>query len=578
MQLLKVYSNKASFHTVKFKTNQSNFIVAKQKNPGSNEDGKTYNGVGKSLLVKIIHFCLGANKKNYKVFCEKLEGWEFYLDFMIKGSEYTAIRKTDEPGKIILNDEELTLAKFNKTMEKLCFSIPESVAQLSFRSLLPFFIRPQKESYFDCKKPGKTGSEYQTLLYNSFLIGLDINLAVKKYNLRKEQERIRKLEKNFKDDSLLRDFFSGSRDVSLTLADLEEKINKIESDLKQFKVAEDYHDIQREADAIERKLFDINNEITMIHNTINNIEKSLSITPSMSGADLEAVYSEVKVIFPDNLKKSLSDIDDFYSKLISNRIRRLSEQKNQLTITLDEKTKESNSLKRKLDQLISYLGEHQALDLFISLSEKVASLKSEKENLEKYQILQSEYKTKERQTEKDMIELSEITDNYLSEIESSTNAIKEYFRTMAKNFYPQSVVGLTIKTNEGENQLIFDIDPKIESDASDGINNVKIFCYDLSILIEGKNHNIDFVFHDSRLYDGIDERQKTTMFKIINDVFLNGSKQYISTINQNQLQEIRNNLTEEEYKILIEDNTIMTLTDDSDSEKLLGIKVDIGNS
>jgi uncharacterized protein YydD (DUF2326 family) len=112
---------------------------------------------------------------------------------------------------------------------------------------------------------------------------------------------------------------------------------------------------------------------------------------------------------------------------------------------------------------------------------------------------------------------------------------------LAKTFYPQSIAGLTINTNEGENQLVFDIEPKIESDGSDGISNVKLFCFDISILFEGENHNMEFIFHDSRLFDGIDERQKTTMFKII------------------------------------EDNTILTLTDDSDTEKLLGIKVDIGN-
>lgn len=578
MQLLKVYSNKPSFRTVEFKIGQPNFIVAKQKEPGSNEGGKTYNGVGKSLLITIIHFCLGASKKDYTIFCEKLAGWEFYLDFMIDERVYKVERKTDEPEKVILNNQELTLDKFSKKMCKLCFVIPDNTAFLSFRALLPFFIRPNRESYVDCKKPGKKGSEYQTLLYNSFLIGLDINLAEKKYKLRKEQEKIRKLEKSFKGDSLLRDFFYGNRDVSITLADIDEKINKIEADLKQFKVAEDYHEIQREADAIEKKLFDINNEIIMIQNNIDNIQKSLNIKPSMSSSELEAIYKEVKVIFPENLKKNLIDIDNFYNKLISNRIRRLSEQQNKFKITLNEKINESNSLKGKLDQLMSYLGEHQALDLFISLSKMVASLKYEKANLEKYQLLQAEFKTKERQIEKEMIELSEITDSYLSEIENTTNAIKEFFRTLAKNFYPQSGAGLSIKTNEGENQRIFDIEPKIESDASDGINNVKIFCYDLAILIEGKNHKIDFIFHDSRLYDGIDKRQKTTMFKIINDVFNNKNMQYISTVNQNQLKEIRGNLSEEEYKTLIEDNTILKLTDDSDKEKLLGIKVDIGNT
>ncbi len=577
MQLVRVYSNHNSFRNVYFNLNKPNFIIAKQKDPGNSEDGKTYNGVGKSLLVRIVHYCLGSSIKDYKVFCEKLSGWEFFLDFKIGVRNFTASRTTDEPNKITLNGEQTSLDKFKKEMEKLCFSIPEDVSYLSFRSMIPFFIRPKKESYVDCKKPGKAGSEYQTLLYNSFLLGLDIKLAEKKYKLKKEQERIRKLEKNFKEDSLLRDYFTGDRDVSLTLVDLDEKIKRIDEDLNNFKVADDYHDIQKEADSVEKELFDLNNEITIIKNNIAHIDESLKITPSMNSSELESIYAESKVFFPEIVKKSLNEIDNFYTNLLTNRIRRLSEQKNQLKIIQNQKIKTSKNLKEKLDRLLKYLGEHQALDLFLSLSHKVAELKSQKENLEKYQILQSEYKSKERQTEKDMIDLSEITDTYLSKIEDNTRIIREFFRSLAKTFYPQSIVGLTISTNEGENQLVFDIEPKIESDGSDGISNVKLFCYDLSLLFEGENHNIDFIFHDSRLYDGIDERQKTTMFKIIGRYFSKSDKQYISTVNQNQLNEIKANLSPEEYKFIIEDNTILTLTDDSDTEKLLGIKVDIGN-
>ena len=122
----------------------------------------------------------------------------------------------------------------------------------------------------------------------------------------------------------------------------------------------------------------------------------------------------------------------------------------------------------------------------------------------------------------------------------------------------------------------FDIDAKIESDTSDGINNVKIFCYDLTILFKGYNHHMDFIFHDSRLFDGIDERQKTDIFRTVYEEFYNTNKQYIASVNQNQLGEIKGQLTEEEFKKIIIDNTVLTLTDESDSQKLLGIKVDIG--
>ena len=36
--------------------------------------------------MRIIHFCLGASKDDYKEFCEKLPGWEFYLDFEIENT------------------------------------------------------------------------------------------------------------------------------------------------------------------------------------------------------------------------------------------------------------------------------------------------------------------------------------------------------------------------------------------------------------------------------------------------------------------------------------------------------------
>jgi len=577
MQLIKVYSNKQSFKTVEFNTTGLSFILAKQKNPGLSEKGKTYNGVGKSLLVRIIHFCLGARTEDYKDFCEKLKDWDFFLDFRVEDQEYTVTRTTSEPQKIILNKKEFSLNKFNEQMKDLCFCIPDNISYLSFRSLLPFFIRPKKEFYVAYNKPGKTGSEYQALLYNSFLIGLDVILAQKKYKIRKEQERIKNLEMNFKKDSLLKDFFTGNKDASLTLIDLEERIKKLDEDLNHFKVADDYHVVQLDADKVENELFTLNNSIIMLQNNIENISKSLTFSPDMNKDDIKAIYSESKVHFPESITKTLDDLEHFYKKLIFNRKKRLLEQQNKLKFEQNDKNVEANKLKIELDKLMKYLGEHQALDLFLTLSNKSATLKSERNNLKKYKLLQAEYKVKERLTEKDLIELTEVAENYLKEIESETVELRDYFRSLAKVFYPDSVAGLTIESNDGDNQLLFNIDAKIESDASDGINNVKIFCYDLTILFKGHNHKMNFIFHDSRLFDGTDERQKTDIFRTIYQRFSKTNKQYIATVNQNQLDEIKRQLSAEEFDNIITNNTVLTLTDDSDSEKLLGIKVDLGD-
>ena len=575
MQLRKVYSNKASFRTVEFNTTGLSFVVAKQKNIGLSEQGKTYNGVGKSLLVRIVHFCLGARAEDYKIFCEKLPDWEFFVDYEIDNKSYTVKRATSNPGKITLNNEVISIKKFNEKMKSLCFDIPENISFLTFRSLIPFFIRPKKESYVAYNKPGKSKTDYQKLLYNTFLLGLDVALAQKKYKIRKEQERVKNNEKNFKNDSLLRDFFTGNKDVVLTLVDLEERIKRLDDNLSNFKVADDYNDVQLEADRVEKELFSLNNHVIMLQNNIENINKNLENSPDINKDNIKAIYSESKINFSENMIKTLDELEVFYEKLISNRKRRLLEQQNKLKLEQRGKKSDVGKLQKELDKLIKYLGEHQALDLFISLSNKNAELKAERDRLQKYQEFQSEYKIKERQFEKDFIELTEDTEQYLTEIESDTVVLRDYFRSLAKIFYPDSVAGLTIECNDGENQLQFNIDAKIESDASDGINNVKIFCYDLTILFKGYNHKIDFIFHDSRLFDGTDERQKADMFKTVYEKFTHVNKQYIATVNQNQLDEIKRHMTDDEFEKIITRNTVLTLTDESDYDKLLGIKVDI---
>jgi len=575
MRLIKVYSNQGGFKTVEFNKTGLSFIVAKQKNSGSNEQGKTYNGVGKSLLVRIIHFCLGASTKDYKIFCEKLPGWEFFIDYEIDDIEYTAKRTADNPKKITLNNMEISVDNFNKKMKSLCFDIPEDISFLSFRSLIPFFIRPRKKSYVSYDKPSKSGSEYQSLLNNAFLLGLDVYLAQKKYEIRKEQERIKKLEKNFKDDSLLRDYFTGNKDVTLTLVDLEERIKKLDDDLHYLEVAEDYKDVQVEANKVEKELFALNNSVIMFQNNIENINKSLKISPDMNKGDIKAIYNESKIHFPEKMAKTLDELEVFYEKLIANRKRRLLEQQNKLKQEQQSKKINVKKLQKEFNKIMQYLGEHQALDIFVKLSNQNAELKAKRDSLKKYQELQSEYKVKEREYEKRLIEHTELTEHYLAEIKHDTSVLRDYFRSLAKIFYPDSVAGLTIESNSGENQLRFNINAKIESDTSDGINNVKIFCYDLTLLFKGYNHNIDFIFHDSRLFYGIDPRQKADMFKTVYQKFSQENKQYIATVNQNQLNEIKEYIKDDVFKKIISQNTVLTLTDESDYSKLLGVKVEI---
>ena len=569
MLLKRIYANKKTFKTITFNETGLNFIAAKQQDQNKDTSGKTYNGVGKSLLVSIIHFCLGADSNHYSSFCAQLPTWEFYLDFSINGNAFTSKRTTENPNRILLNDIEYTLENFKTQLSDLCFDIPAGVNTLSFRALLKFFIRPNNDWYVDVM--GKHHSDYQKLLYNAFLLGLDVLLIQQKSILKKERDRIKLLENNFKVDDFLRDYSSGSKDVSLAIVDLKDQIEKLEGDLREFRVADDYQDVQRKADQIEKELFNINNSIILKQNNLDSINDSLQIHTGTDQSDIQKIYEEVNIHFPEQLLKTLSDLESFYEKLILNRESRLLNQKNRIEQEIYTLAKHVNSLKDELDRLMKYLGEHQALDVFVAVNNELAHYKSELERLLNYQTMLSDYKVRLREIDTDMIQQSEITESYLREFEPKLTIIRDYFRTLSKRFYSNSNAGITVSNNDGLNQQRFNISAKIESDDSDGINRVKIFCYDMTILFKGQNHNIDFVFHDSRLFDGIDERQLAVMFKILSEIFAESGKQYIATINQNHLAELASNMDKEMFDEIITRNTVLTLTDESDSGKLLGI-------
>ncbi len=573
MRLIELSANKPSFKTVHFNPTGPSFILAIQKDPESSEKKRTYNGVGKSLIIALVHFCLGSSSK--QGFETALPGWIFSLTFEVDGKTYIAERDTDRQKDVILNGTPLNLKELKEKLEELCFEIPQGSKNLTWRTLLPAFIRSNRSAYMDFDKFGGTGNDDQKQAVNAFLLGLDINFIEKKLSLKHDQERISKLTDNFKKDSILKDFFTGNRDVTLSIAELTDQIGRLEQDLSKFEVAEDYYEIKAKADRTQRELNELSNRLVLLRGQEAAIEKSLAFSPDLGREKIEQVYVEAKLYFPENVKVRLCQVEQFHKDLALHREKRLAKQKRKIAeeiSTLKEKEKKD---RQTLDSLLKYLGAHHALDVFVNLSNKLADLRTRLEGIKAYEKMRGEYSRRQRDLKERFIEENRQTDNYLNNIKAVLEENLDFFRTLSKRFYPDSPSGITVDLNEGENRKRFNIDAKIESDSSGGINNVKIFCYDLTLLFKKRNHRINFIFHDSRLFNGVDERQITEMIKVVGDLFVDSDKQYIVTMNQNQLEEIRRHLPTEQVQSLIEKNTVLTLTDGSPEEKLLGMNVDL---
>ena len=218
-------------------------------------------------------------------------------------------------------------------------------------------------------------------------------------------------------------------------------------------MAENYYDIQIQANKIEKELFELRNKIILLSNNLDLVNESLQIKPSDENArNILKIYEESNIYFSELITKKIRGFRRILQKLIDSRKRRLYEQKIKLEKQLSEENENARNLQIEFDKLMIYLGEHGALDVFVKLSEKLSNLKSNRDSLKKYHDLQIEYRDRLRNIEKEQIEQSGITDKYLIDTYSEVNELRNYFRDIAKRFYPNNVVGLTIENNDGSNK------------------------------------------------------------------------------------------------------------------------------
>ncbi|PAE25599.1 DUF2326 domain-containing protein [Bacillus sp. 7894-2] len=572
MRLIRLSSNMNSFHTIEFKDGL-NLIIGKQANPDDKSLDKTYNGVGKSLLIYILHFCLGSNK--IAPFEEKIPGWEFTLEFSIDGELYTSVRNTSNQSKIFLNGEKLTLAKFRSIMLEKVFGVTEKINNLTFNTLFPRFIRRDRESYVTYDAFIKNEQEYSKVLNNSFLLGLETEFVTEKQRLRTLFRQTKELKTNIEEDPIIREHFNNNEDTEIEILDLEDNIERLKNELAEFKIAANYKDIEKEADEKHYQLKELENKRTLINNSIKHINKSLEIKPDLSEKKVINLYNQAQIEVPEMIVKKMEEAINFQKNLLKNRNRRLTNEK----IKNHDKLKETEELievvGKELDKALRYLNTHGALEDYNALNKKLNDMQTKLERLNEYQEILRTYKKKLKDVQSDFNTQNNETDNYLENLQDLLEDIMTTFRDLSKTFYEKKPGGIKVINNDGDNTIRFDIIAKIQDDSSDGVNEVKIFCFDMTILLLKQNHKFEFLFHDSRLFGNMDPRQRYSLLKLAYEKVNSEGLQYIATINEDIILSFKDLMTEEEYKNIIEDSTRLVLTDESDKSKLLGIQVDM---
>lgn len=575
MRLISLTANGAGFHPVKFNRRGASFILGKQKarDEKDKSQGQTYNGVGKSLLLYLINYCLGAEVK--ESFTSQLAGWEFVLTIEIGGHEVPITRRISDSGMILFGTEELTLKDFRERIQVTAFPGTEDLKFLTFRSLMGLFLRPGKSAYTWYDGIHFSEKPVQKQIRSAYLLGLDVGLVLAKYELVQELRDMQDMSKRFAKDAIIKEYFHGKKDVNLDIRDLQEELAVLQKSLDEFRVAENYHEVEQSLGELKARLQKMRNAALATENKLRQVEDSLKTKNEITLEGVREAFARASVHFPPPLIRSIEEVEQFHFRLLSMREVRLKKEKKGLETRLAGMTTNLKTLNTEIDQNLRFLNDHGALGELLSLKDRANEVRNTLQRLLDFKELTKKYKDRSAELQVDLANANLASQHYLAENEETINEAAETFRKLAKRIYPGKQSGLTIENDLGENQTRFKIDVKILDDASDGINEAKIFAYDMTLVSLRRNHDVQFLCHDSRLFSDIDPRQRAPVFQIAADLSEERDFQYIATVNEDQVEAIRPVLGDDEFKRVVLDRVVLELKDDSAEDKLLGLEVDL---
>jgi len=575
MKIVKVYSNK-NFKNIEFKENFNAIIAFIQ----SKEKKDTHN-LGKTSLIRVIDFLLLASidKNKDKLFGNDIFiGQSFFGEFKLNSGKYLVIKRSvDIPTKISfkINTTKLENFQTNLIWDKEDLSFKKAKEQLEdylsfdvlnnwpYRKSITYYLRSQQD-YLDVFKLNNFKGKHKDWKPFVFdLLGFNGDLIKEKLETEEIVDELKKklntLEIEAQVDSKEKDRLEGLLEIKTNeLEEVENFINKFnfyKSDLELNKNI---------VENIDLKIQALNTDRYRVTFEIDKIEKSLAdVLDDIEMENIEELFSEVNLFFPDQLKKRYNELIDFQKSLTIERKQFLKENLSELKQEFTQINKSINELETEKSSLLSVLTEKDSYQKFKEYHKNLTETEVEIERIkDKLKAIDNSLIIeKEIETNKD------IVDNKINELKSALKdrkhaTINKIFNSIIKDILNTNAL-ISLNINRQGN-IEYNADYQNPSDLiktseAQGTTYKKLLCvaFDLSTLINYSEKSFyKFVYHDGVL-EGLDDRIKVRYINLVKTLCKKYNLQYILTLIDSDIP--KDNLD------IISDKEICLLLNDKDN-------------
>jgi uncharacterized protein YydD (DUF2326 family) len=582
MKLISISSNKESFKEVNFK---KGFNIVLAENTEFSKDKDSRNGLGKTTLIEVIHFCLGSDLNEKKTLASsELEDWNFTLVFQINSKEIKVTRSIEDHNLVKIEGEvhqwfgldpsldniySVSVNEWKNYLGEQIFNISKESSTKkytpTFRSIISYYARIGLGAFENPFKYFPQQSAWQKQVTNSFLLDLNWEYA-REFQLLKSREKAIQNITKAKNEGVFSELIGSEGELEAMKVNVERNVTDLENQLESFEVHPEYEEIKKDADRLTESLHEIINDRNINRGLLNDYQNNIEEESPQNTDEVLSLYESFGIEFPNATMDRIENVLKFHNSIISNRRDYLEAEISRLESKIDEQSKKIESLSKERAKHLSILESHGALDEYSSLQNRLNEKRQELNKIvEKLELLDDI----ENQKLNLKIQLNELilkTRQDLKERRKILERAISFFNDCSQYLYSEAG---TLSVDVSNSGYKFEVD--IKRAKSEGYGKMKIFSYDFTFLELGleRGKSCSVLIHDSIIFDGVDERQIAKALEFAAKKSEDLNIQYICTLNSDMVPE---HLFDDYTQKVFSESIVLTLKDDVPENSLLGIR------